>query len=103
MRLISRSVSASTLSRAASASTRSRLSTVTAVQLDSPPRYVLRLYWKRSALSNGSRICGLAAPRITGRLNEGFSALNSSSGMLASLAASATSMSREVVTVTKYG
>ncbi|MNF01577.1 hypothetical protein D3C80_2005870 [compost metagenome] len=38
MLLISRSVSASTFSRAASASIRSRLSTVTADQLDNPPR-----------------------------------------------------------------
>ncbi|MCY1247402.1 hypothetical protein D9M72_607290 [compost metagenome] len=54
-------------------------------------------------MSNGSRICGLDAPRITGRLNDGFSALNSSSVMSASLAARFTSISRDVVTVTKYG
>ncbi len=40
---------------------------------------------------------------MTGRLNDGFSALNSSIGRLASRAASVTSISREVVTVTKYG
>ena len=46
------------------------------------------------ALSQGSRICGVPAARITGRFSCGLSALKSSSSMSASLAASAVSMSR---------
>ncbi|CPL57790.1 Uncharacterised protein [Bordetella pertussis] len=46
---------------------------------------------------------GACSPRIRGRLNAGLSALNSSSGISASLAASSMSMSRFFCTATKYG
>ncbi len=70
---------------------------------ESWPLYAFRLFSNADALSNGSRICGSVAPRITGFENDGFSERNSSSDRFASFAATATSMSRDVVTVTKYG
>ena len=57
-----------------------------------------RLALKIAALSHGNRIWGVPAASITGRLSEGLSALKSSSFTSASLAVSATSMSRVMAT-----
>jgi hypothetical protein len=65
------------------------------------PRWARRFATKVAALSQGSKISGVPAARITGRLSEGFSALKSSTSTSARRAASATSMSRVIVTVWK--
>ena len=74
------------------------------VQLARRPLFCAsRLRWNTAALSHGSKICGVPAARMTGRLTDGFRALKSSSDTSASLAASATSMSRLMLTVWKNG
>ena len=55
----------------------------------------------RSALSQGKRISGVPAAKITGRLMEGFNDLKSSRLMPAKLAANFTSMSRVMLTERK--
>jgi hypothetical protein len=75
---------------------------VQAVQLAYwPAVWASKLRLNTVALSQGSRICGVPAARITGRLAEGFSALKSSSFTSARRAASSTSMSRVMSTVWK--
>ena len=66
-----------------------------------PSRLASRLRWKTLALSQGSRICGVPAARITGRLYDGLRARKSSSRIPASVATSDTSMSCVMSTVWK--
>ena len=87
---------------AAMVSIRSRaVVTLCAVHEDSACVHLPRLDLNFSALLLGSRICVSALPMMTGLLNCGLSALNSSIGSSASLAATCTSMSRVFLIVTK--
>ena len=60
-----------------------------------------RRFKNLSALSQGNKISGVPAAKMTGRLIEGLSALKSSKLMPAKLAANLTSMSRVMLTVLK--
>ncbi|MNR43403.1 hypothetical protein D3C85_1620210 [compost metagenome] len=62
---------------------------------------MVRFALKISTRSAGKSRVGPWSPRMTGRLNDGFRALNSSSGISASLAAISRSMSLFFCTVTK--
>src|SRR5690606_14498744 len=73
------------------------------VQVDSAWPQEARFRWNFSAFSLGSRILVLSPPMITGRLNWGLSALNSSSDISASWAAIARSMSLVLSMAVKYG
>jgi len=71
------------------------------VQVDRAWPHCARLMWNFSAFYFGSRICVWAPPMITGFLNCGLSALNSSIDISASWAAMARSMSLVLSTVVK--
>src|SRR5690606_31720005 len=67
------------------------------------PVYAFRFSLKTPTLSRGRCRAAWWDARMTGRLYEGFSAWKSSSGISASAAATAMSMSRDLRTVVKYG
>ena len=60
-----------------------------------------RFFSKTSALSQGSKICGVPAAMMTGLFTEGLSDLKSSMGTPESLTAMATSMSLTMLMVLK--
>ncbi len=79
------------------------LGTTQAVQLASGPVWVVSLFWKITALSQGSRMLGVPEAITTGCFSDGLSARKSASLTSARRAITATSMSRSSVTVSKNG
>src|SRR5476649_300956 len=88
--------------REASVAMRSRaLVILVVVQVDSAWPHCARFRWNLAAFSVGSRILVCSPPVMTGRLNCGFSALNSSTDISASWAAMFRSMSPVLSTAVK--
>ena len=75
--------------------------TLCAVQLDSALVHLLKFSLNFCALISGSKIFVVGLPGIIGRLNCGFSALNSSIGISANSAANLISISRALLIDTK--
>jgi hypothetical protein len=73
------------------------------VQVDSSLVHWARFRWNFSAFSFGSRILVSSSPVMTGRLNCGFRALNSSTDSSARWAATVRSISLVLSTAVKYG
>ena len=104
MLFISRKSSSSMPKRLATAR-EGRVSVATQAVHDAsePGAALARFCLKVSALFHGSRICGVPAAKITGLRCDGLSALKSSTRTSASRAATSTSMSCVMSTVSKNG
>ncbi|KAF4531056.1 hypothetical protein B566_EDAN019069, partial [Ephemera danica] len=103
MRLTSRRSASLMPTRCAASAERMVFGATQAVQVASAPWCLFSARAKALALSKGSSTCGVPEARITGLFICGFRPWKSASVSPARRAASATSMSRSIFTLRKYG